>query len=103
MPQAWRLTSEQNKLIEATVVHGDLPNHWRSVVKDAISAHLKDPYSAKFTYHEPKMRVEWHNEKRYVYYDVPVGVNAKNNFGAYTGEQMWYVIFGNDIQVRAPK
>ena len=104
MPGTWNLNAENMKLIyEDTVVFGILPNNWRGVVTNAISPHLRDQRSAKFTYYDQKQRIEWHNGKRYVYYDVPVGVNAKNSFGGYTGEQRWYVIFGDGIQVKAPR
>lgn len=97
MPQGFEKTPEEmTKHIEVakvTVVLGYCPRDWEDKVEEAVRARLKDPDSAKIRYGYPHDQARWEDGKRYVYGVVPIYVNAKNSFGAYTGETQWFAIF----------
>jgi len=105
---------EQAEALKAALsepVGGPLPENWQQLVKDAISETLKDPYSAQFRFNkEPaeglnlfapslqefmadnffagckKIGVEIPVKTTWTKcWNVDVEVNAKNEFGAYTG------------------
>ena len=62
-----------------------------------MARQLKDPYSAKYTFEEPrkgmcKDGLLLGGEKHYGYI-VPVTINAKNSYGGYTGNELHYFFF----------
>ena len=62
----------------------ECPSNYQEMVQQRLSANLIDPYSAKFRFSTPE---------KYVYggqygYAFAVGLNAKNRYGGYVGEQV---------------
>lgn len=62
----------------------ECPNNYQQLVQQRLSANLIDPYSARFRFSTPE---------KYVYgsdygHAFSVGLNAKNRFGGYVGEQV---------------
>lgn len=85
----------------ATADYGAYPSDYQSLVQTYYSVALKDPYSAHFNFYgEP---VKGYTRKAPVAgggveqfgYVVTFGVNAKNSFGGYVGEQVHKVFIRN--------
>ncbi|MCX8649009.1 hypothetical protein J3U21_01495 [Gilliamella sp. B2776] len=66
-----------------------LPSNYRDVAIEFISSQLKDPYSAHYKMYKPVRA--FNKLSNDYFYIVPVGVNAKNGYGAYTGYKMFYI------------
>ena len=103
IPSAFLYTAERKRqeeeLEKVTVYQGMWPNNWRAIVKTAVLQQLKDPDSAKVSLHEPELREEWKDGKRYVFGVVPVTVNAKNSYGGYVGNRLWLVYFRDGTKI----
>ena len=80
--------------------YGACPSDYESQVKNLMKPVLKDPYSAQYSFGTPYKAYFVDGllggNKRYFGYGVDVGVNAKNGFGGYTGEQMYKFFMCND-------
>lgn len=74
---------------------GPYPNNYEEIIKGYYYNVLFDPYSAVFRFLPPK-KVGWgHGNDHYFGYAVCGGINAKNRFGAYVGEQLFFVIINS--------
>ncbi|MDU3157624.1 MAG: hypothetical protein E7B34_18535 [Hafnia alvei] len=72
-------------------VYQPLPENYQQRIKDIVLIALKDPDSAKFHFFDPKK--SYSASSKHFAYVVPVGVNAKNSYGGYTGFQMSYYVY----------
>jgi len=81
---------------EAATAHfGTVPVDYETQIKNFMAGQLKDPYSAMYTFTPPR-RGYWqdgmiYGGKKHFGYIAVIGVNAKNSFGGYTGEQVRYL------------
>ena len=80
---------------------GALPSNYQDQIMAKLQAGLKDPESARISIGSPYLS----SCRRGVYgtfhgWAVPVTVNAKNSFGAYTGAQTSYAWFAGGYLVR---
>ena len=75
---------------------GPLPSNYKEIVTLSVKSQLKDPYSAVINVKTP-YRASCNVGIYGLHYGwaVPVLYNAKNSFGAYTGERMTYFWFSN--------
>ncbi len=74
-----------------------LPKDYQAQIKNFEVGRLKDPYSAVYRFGTPQ-RGYWqdglvHGGGKHFGYIVPVGINAKNSYGGYTGEEIQYIAF----------
>jgi hypothetical protein len=73
----------------------ECPNDYQQIIKQRLSADLIDPSNVMFRFSRPE---------KYVYggrygHVVSVGVNAKNRFGGYIGEQLHeFMCFPNGLR-----
>jgi len=76
---------------------GSLPAGYQERVKNVIGQELRDPFSATYRFGEPKKGFSKDGiamgGKKHFGWIVPVGVNAKNGFGGYAGDELYYVMF----------
>lgn len=72
-------------------VYEQLPTDYQEQIKSTIELRLKDPDSAKYRFFTPKK--SYTESSRHFAYTVPVGVNAKNSYGGYTGFQLYYYAY----------
>ena len=81
--------------------YGKLPDNYQEIIKDSMSARLKDPYSARYDFNEPFKG--WCKSGFTTYYGwlVPFTLNAKNSYGGYVVEEKLFVLDsdGNVIKV----
>ncbi|MDX7999345.1 hypothetical protein FE394_09045 [Xenorhabdus sp. Reich] len=83
--------------------YGELPGNYEEQIKNAMSASLKDPYTAHYRFLKPfkgyTQDGEWSPSKGSVAYGwiVPVYVNAKNSYGGYVGERRYVYIFSGGV------
>ncbi len=80
---------------------GAFPASYEEVIRGRLATTLKDPYSAQVEIGRPSLG----QCQRGIYgtfhgWVVPVTVNAKNGFGAYTGYQTTYAWFADGLLVR---
>jgi len=93
--------------------YGQLPNDYQQQIKDWWSNRLKDPYSSKFTFSTPEkawfkdgILAESGGAIRYGWI-IPITLNAKNSYGAYTGIESHTMFYSHgkidsaDAQVNA--
>ena len=74
--------------------YSPLPNDYQARIKDFMEGRLKDPYSAVYRFDTPR-KGYWQNGllyggQKHFGFIVPVGINGKNSYGGYTGEQQFY-------------
>jgi len=78
----------------ATANFGPFPDRYQDGVKAMMSPRLKDPYSAVYNFGIPRKGVARDGLifgcKKHYGWIIPVGINAKNSFGGYVGEQQYY-------------
>lgn len=72
-------------------VYEPLPQDYQEQIKEITQLRLKDPDSAKYHFFEPKKG--YTAGTSHFGFVVPVGINAKNSYGGYTGYQMYYFVF----------
>ncbi|OKP29417.1 hypothetical protein [Serratia fonticola] len=78
---------------------GAQPNNYKEVIEAAIRSQLKDPDSAKFSAMTTPRKEVMVENRDFVYgYSTCVYVNAKNSYGGYSGDQLYWV-FMRDNQV----
>lgn len=81
----------------ASAYFSPVPSNYESQIESHFSSRLKDPYSAKYRYLEPRCAFAQdgliNGNGKHFGYIVPVSVNAKNSFGAYVGERIYYMFF----------
>lgn len=82
---------------------GTSPENYKDIIENAIRGQLKDPDSAKFSAMTTPRKEVMAENRLFVYgYSVCVYVNAKNSYGGYVGDQLYWV-FLRDNQVRRIK
>ncbi len=73
---------------------GPYPTEHENIIKNYAARTLKDPYSAVYQFGTPRKGVAQDGialgGKKHFGWIVPVTINAKNDFGAYTGERSHY-------------
>lgn len=73
---------------------GAYPTDYENVIKNYAGRALKDPYSAVYRFETPRKGVAQDGiamgGKKHFGWIVPVIINAKNDFGGYTGEKLHY-------------
>lgn len=80
---------------------GTQPNNYQALVESAVREKLKDPDSAKFSnFTNPRKEVMVENHNFIYGYSTCVLVNAKNSYGGYTGNQLYWVFIRNDKVLR---
>lgn len=78
---------------------GAQPNNYKEAVEAAIRSQLKDPDSAKFSAMTTPRKEVMVEHRDFVYgYSTCLYVNAKNSYGGYSGDQLYWV-FMRDNQV----
>ena len=81
----------------ATADYGIVPDGYEAAIKEYFSSRLKDPYSAVYRFEFP--RRAWYRDglvfggKIHYGFIVPVGLNAKNSYGGYVGEEAHAIFF----------
>jgi hypothetical protein len=85
----------------ASADFGTCPENYQAMVQNFMSSRLKDPYSAVYRFTEPRhgflREGAIQGNKLHFGWFVQVGINAKNSYGGYTGEQTYYfLLYKND-------
>ncbi|MDX7993257.1 hypothetical protein [Xenorhabdus littoralis] len=75
----------------ASAKYDELPANYQEKLKSIIAGTLKDPDSAKYIFHNT--RLAYTPSTKNVAYVVPVDINAKNSYGAYTGYKTRYFVY----------
>jgi len=75
---------------------GVFPTNFEADIKNLMAQRLKDPYSAVYRFGTPRRGYCQDGlavgHKKHFGWVVAVGVNAKNAFGAYVGEEIHYFL-----------
>lgn len=80
---------------------GEQPKNYKEVVESAILRQLKDPESAKFSAMTTPRKEVMVENRAFVYgYSTCLYVNAKNSYGGYTGDQLYWVFMRNNQVLR---
>lgn len=81
--------------------YGTLPDNYKHSIASHFYFRLKDPYSAHYKFLEPYKGYSWvtdvpaDKEQLMFGWIIPVIVNAKNEFGAYSGATRFMIIYSN--------
>lgn len=81
--------------------YGPYPTGYQETVKGYFQAALKDPMSAQYRWIKEPYKAYWRDipitggKPMAFGYMVDVGVNAKNEFGGYTGERQYHMFITN--------
>jgi hypothetical protein len=80
-------------------IYGEYPMAYRDIIQRWLETKLADPASALIDWGDPPKAAEYKTAKgqSYVGYVVDFKVNARNNFGAYTGKQKYRVVIRNGV------
>lgn len=78
-------------LIAASADAASPPKSVQSQIEAYLANYLADPYSARYTFDV------WFGPTKTNYYVACGTVNAKNQFGAYTGKRLWHANFHKGI------
>ncbi|MCE1241424.1 MAG: hypothetical protein LWW83_16035 [Azonexaceae bacterium] len=96
---AWKKT-----LPEPNADYGTIPDKPQQIIKKHLNKILKDPDSAKyfeFTAPQKSFFVSDQKTRKTIYgYAVCGYVNAKNSYGAYTGQHMFWFLIKNEEVIR---
>lgn len=80
---------------------GAQPKDYKEIVEAAIRSQLKDPDSAKFSAMTTPRKEVMVAHRDFVYgYSTCVYVNAKNSYGGYAGDQLYWVFMRNNQVLR---
>lgn len=87
--------------------YGPYPSKYKENIKAYFSAILKDPYSAKYRFGKPykgytrqRPTIDGSGGQVKAYgYIVELGVNSKNSYGGYTGEESYRFLIRKDQTV----
>lgn len=92
--RAWR-----ESLTSGKQDHGKYPSRYAALVRKWFTGTLKDPYSAKYgRISKPRKEHAIEAGEGIFGWSVCATVNAKNSFGAYTGNAVfWFLIVNNEI------
>lgn len=99
------LTGCTSSPVDPTVIaqadYGPYPTNYQEVVKGYFQTALKDPMSAQYRFTKEPYKAYWRDipalggKPMAFGYMVDVGVNAKNEFGGYTGESQYHMFIHN--------
>lgn len=90
----------RRKMRDGSAHHGPPPilSELQIAVESQIGKALKDPSSAIFTWDMPyKKYYKIHNMELHFGYAGCAAVNAKNSYGGYTGESLYYYFVGKEL------
>ncbi|MFA6186847.1 MAG: hypothetical protein WC770_06530 [Phycisphaerae bacterium] len=89
------ITSQQVDRTNAQYAnYGECPLYYEQAIKSLMSTTLKDPYSAQYRFEAPYKGYANRGFRGREYgWIVTVGINAKNSYGAYIGEQKHSYLF----------
>ncbi len=78
-------------------IYGEYPMAYREIIERWLATKLQDPKSAVIDWMETPKPGEYKTQKgqRFVGYVVDFKVNARNQFGTYTGKQRYRVVIRN--------
>jgi len=78
-------------------VYGQYPMAYKEIVERWLATKLQDPTSAVVDWMDVPKPGEYKTQKgeRFVGYVLDIKVNARNQFGAYTGKQRYRVVIRN--------
>ncbi len=78
-------------------IYGEYPMAYREIVERWLETKLQDPKSAVIDWGDAPKPGEYKTQKgeRFVGYVVDFKVNARNQFGTYTGKQRYRVVIRN--------
>jgi len=80
---------------------GEKPTNYKELLESSTKAMLKDPDSAKFSnFTEPKKEVMVANTDFVYGYSICFSVNAKNSYGGYVGNQLYWGFIRNGKVLR---
>ncbi|MFM5589154.1 hypothetical protein [Aeromonas salmonicida] len=89
-------------LPEPSADYGVYPENYQDMIKQYMSTHLKDPYSAKYSqFTAPKKEHAMENHKAIYGHSSCVLINAKNSYGAYTGDHLYWFFFKDGEIIRS--
>ncbi|TSA40446.1 MAG: hypothetical protein D4R63_06130 [Methylococcaceae bacterium] len=91
-----RLRNEQAK----TADFGEYPTNYKEIVQEYMQLSLRDPDSARYRFAaEPKKVNSFTDnsakENDVFCYEVAVFINAKNGYGGYSGEKIYFLYIKN--------
>ena len=77
--------------------YGEFPIAYKELIARWLETKLSDPASAVIDWNQPPRAGEYKTKKgeRYKGYVIDFKVNARNQFGAYTGKQLYRVVLRN--------
>lgn len=77
--------------------YGSPPSDYQQTIKSYMSGILKDPYSAQYEFISGPSQgwASWLGQTAYGY-RVCTNINAKNSFGGYVGQRLYFFIINRD-------
>lgn len=79
--------------------YGNYPENYEGIIKSHMNTVLKDPYSAQYRFlNSPRKAWNGWGGTKFGYV-VCVNINAKNGFGGYTGEKLYYFLLKNNVVI----
>ncbi len=88
-------------LPEPNADYGSYPDNYKQLIQAYMSKNLKDPESARYSeFTTPRKEHAIENRKAIYGYSSCVMVNAKNSYGGYTGNQLFWFFYRNGEIVR---
>lgn len=89
-----------NREIEAADA-GAIPRNYQFIARKGIKDSLKDPDSAKISaFTKPKKDAIYEDSKIIYGYSTCATVNAKNSYGGYTGNHVFWVFIKHGVAMR---
>ncbi|MGO4323785.1 hypothetical protein [Pseudomonas sp. KB_12] len=80
---------------------GQYPQNYESIVKSWAEGNLKDPQSAIFkSFSKPRKEFMYAQRKLVFGYTVCTVINAKNSYGGYTGNNVYWMMIRNGVVLR---
>lgn len=80
--------------------YGSYPDEYEARIKNWSEANLKDPESVRYgRISRPREEYIFENHQPVFGYTVCASINAKNSYGGYTGQQIFWFFF-RDGQIR---
>lgn len=71
--------------------YGIYPENYQEIIVNHFSMRLKDPSSAQYSFlKEPEK--QWYGFGNVYGYGVCLTINAKNSYGGYTGQKLYFVM-----------
>ncbi|PHM46493.1 hypothetical protein [Xenorhabdus miraniensis] len=96
-PERKQEPSLMSKIDFSKADYGSEPSNYKNLVKSHFETILKDPASAKYSnWTKPMKEVMIQNKLPVFGYSLCVNVNAKNSYGGYTGNQLYWVFIKNN-------